>query len=114
MRKFLSASSVKQDEPRPPGWMHGMCQLFADLAQNYRLPPSDRANLLQNEQKSQPELLEITLPADLFSKASLVLSACRNCTKQNLTAQETCICTEFNQWTYAQIRAALLPTGFLL
>jgi hypothetical protein len=67
MRKFLSASSVKQDEPRPPGRMQGMCQFFAKITQKWQPPPSDRANLLQIGRKSQPVSFEISILADLFS-----------------------------------------------
>jgi hypothetical protein len=66
MRKFLSASSVKQDEPRPPGWMHGMCQFFAKITPKLALPPSDRANLQQNDRKSQPDLSKISILGNLF------------------------------------------------
>jgi len=74
MRKFLSASSVKQDEPRPPGWMQGMCQFFAKIARKPTPPPSDRANLLQNDRKSQPVSYKISIFANLFSGAAKSLS----------------------------------------
>jgi hypothetical protein len=101
MRKFLSASSVKQDEPRPPGCMHGMCQSFANFAQKCLHPPSGRPNLLQNEGKSQPELLEISILANLFSEQGHAVTACRSCTKPNTSALKICNCTKTDQGRFA-------------
>jgi hypothetical protein len=83
MRKFLSASSLKQDEPRPPGWMHGMCQSFAKIVRNPAPPPSDRANLQQNGRKSQPVSIKITLLANLFYAGDCTVSPCGLCVISN-------------------------------
>jgi hypothetical protein len=88
--------------------MHGMCQIFANSMQKSLLPPSDSANLLQNEWKSQPELLEITLAANLFSSAPVVVTDCEDCTKYKHNAHKKCTCRINEHSSSAQNRAALL------